>query len=113
MTHLSIGILLGIAIALAIFCCSAMAIMRDPLQRLQFSMPIVSISVLLIVIAVFLENGETQARIKIILIGLILFFMNSVLTHVTARAIYIKRYGHWPPEPRDRIPVHEQSKAGE
>jgi multisubunit Na+/H+ antiporter MnhG subunit len=89
------GILLGLAVALAILCSIGTAVMRDPLQRLHYSAPVVSLSVLLIAIAVWLEEHDPQARVKVILIGGVMFVMNAVLTHATAKAIRIKRAGHW------------------
>ncbi|MDB5171289.1 MAG: mrpG [Phycisphaerales bacterium] len=97
------GILLGIAVGVAIACSIGTAVMRDALQRLHYSAPVVSISVLLIAIAVWLEEGDPQARIKVILTGGVLFVMNSVLTHATAKAIRIKRTGHW--EVREGEPI--------
>ena len=108
------GTLLGVAVAIAIWCSFGLLIMRDALQRLHFATPVVSLSSLLIAIAVFLESDDIGARLKVVLIGLILFCMNAVLSHATARAIFIHKFGHWDPRPQDRIPIHGQDGfAGE
>jgi monovalent cation/proton antiporter MnhG/PhaG subunit len=108
------AVLLSIAVAIAIWCSFGLLIMRDAFQRLHFATPVVSLSTLLIIIAVFLENSDVGARLKVILIGIILFFMNAVLSHATARSIFIRKFGHWIPQPKDKIPVHGQDAfAGE
>lgn len=108
------GILLGLAVVLAIACAVGVLVMRDAFQRLHFSAPVVSFSVLFIGVAVWLEDTDPQARIKIILIGLILFVMNSILTHATGKAIRIRQAGKWDPTPDEKIPiVGRQGFAGE
>lgn len=99
------GILLAGAVALAFLCSLGVLVMRDALQRLHFSAAVVSISAGLIAIAVWIEDADAQARIKVVLIAGVLFLMNTVLTQATARAVHIHRTGHWPPRPEDNIPV--------
>ncbi len=112
MTHYPIatGILLGLAVGLAIVCSFGMAIMRNAFQKLNFTAPIVSISCLLIVIAVFLEESEAQARLKVVLIAVLLFCLNAVLTHATAKATRIRKAGHWEVKPEERIPLHGKDR---
>lgn len=100
-----VGILIGIAVALAIICSVGVMVMRDPFQRLHFSAVVVTFSTLLIAIAVWVEEKDPQARIKVVLIGLILFVMNSVLTAATAKAVRVQQQGHWEPHPEEKIPV--------
>ena len=104
------GILLGTAVGLAALCSFGMAIMRDAFQRLHFAASVVSISSPLIVIAVFLEESEAQARLKVVLIALLLFCLNAVLTHATARASRVRKAGHWQIQPGD--PVEVEGKHG-
>ncbi len=112
MTHHPIvtGILLGLAVGLAILCSFGMAIMRDAFQRLHFSAVIVSLSSLLIVIAVFLEENQAQARLKVVLIALLLFCLNAVLTHATAKATRVRKAGHWEVRPDEHIPLHGKDR---
>ncbi len=112
MTHhpIATAILLGLAVGLAVLCSFGMAIMRDAFQRLHFAASVVSVSSLLIVIAVFLEEGEWQARLKVMLTAVLLFGLNAVLTHATARAIRIRKTGHWKVKPDERIPL--EGKGG-
>lgn len=93
--HITI-VLLAIAIALAVVCSIGLAVMRDAYQRLQFGSPVTTLSMWLILAAVWLEENQWQPRLKSALIALILLVMNGVLSHVTARAIRIRDEGHWP-----------------
>ena len=114
MTHhpLVTAILLGLAVGLAVLCSFGMAIMRDAFQRLHFAGPIVWFSSLLIVIAVFLEESQAQARLKVVLIALLLLCLNAVLTHATAKSTRVRKLGHWEVRPEEHIPVQGQDPHG-
>ena len=55
--------------------------------------------------AVVLHEGFSQAGAKAILIGILLFFSNPVLSHATARAARIRRKNQLSPAPDERIPA--------
>jgi monovalent cation/proton antiporter MnhG/PhaG subunit len=99
-----IGCLLGVAVALCLACAIGLLTAGNPYDRLQFCSPVASVAVLLIVIAVWINDPAWQARVKSALIGVVLFAMNSILSHATARAIRIRDAGHWEPEPDEKIP---------
>jgi multicomponent Na+:H+ antiporter subunit G len=106
MHHATIAaVLVGIAVALALACSIGVAIMNNPLQRLHFSAPVTSFSVALIACAVWIDDPNWQARLKVVLIALIMFLMNAILSHATARAIRIRDDKHFEPQPRERIPL--------
>lgn len=98
-------ILLAAAALLCLLCAVGLFAMRDAFQRLHFSSPIASLAIFFFVVAIWLEDPDWQSRIKSALIALFLFFMNSVLSHATARAIHIRRTGHWPPSPDEHLPI--------
>lgn len=100
-----VGILVGIAVLLAILSSIGVMVMRNALQRLHFSAIVVTFSSLLIVAAVWVEEKDPQPRIKVILIGIILYVMNSVLASATGKAARIHDKGHWEPHPEEQIPV--------
>ena len=64
----------------------------------------------LICIAVFVEESDSQARIKVILIAVLMAVMNSVLSHATARAIRIRQLGRWPLKPEENVPLVEKQR---
>jgi len=107
MTHFPIltSVLLGLAVAVAIFFSLGMAIMADAFQRLHFGAVVAGISGPLIALAVWIEDNDAQSRIKIILIVLLLVFMNAILSHATARAIRVRQQGHWEIDPSEKIPI--------
>ena len=100
-----IGVLLGLAVLLTILSALGLAVMRDAYQRLHYSAVIVSWAAIFITAAVWIDEKDAQAQIKAILIGLLLFTMNSVLTSATAQAIRVREQGHWEVRPEDGIEV--------
>jgi multisubunit Na+/H+ antiporter MnhG subunit len=116
MTHHPVvtGILLGIAVGLAIVCSIGVLVMRDAYQRIHFSFPVVTICIFLIAVAVFVEERDSQARIKIVMIFALMMTTNSILSHATARAIRIRSLGRWEPAAEEGIPVRRgKGVAGE
>jgi energy-converting hydrogenase B subunit D len=76
--------LLFAAVLLVLLCSVGTAVMRDPYQRLHFPAPISGVAAPLIVAAIFIQTNDFQARAKAVLVLIILFFMNAVLSHATA-----------------------------
>lgn len=99
------GILLALAVGLALLCSLGLAVMRDPWQRLQFTTPVVAWSAGLIAVAVWLAEGDWQARIKVLLVAGLLFVMNAILASATARAARIRRAGRWPLHRDENVPI--------
>lgn len=97
--------LVGIAVALAVACSLGIAVMRTALERLHFSAPLTSFGVALIAFAVWIDDPNWQARVKVILIAIIMFLMNAILSHATARAIRIREDKHFEPGPSEEIPL--------
>jgi len=106
MTHPVLSsIFLFLAAAIALIFTIGLAIMRDPFQKLHFSSPIVALCPLFISVAVFLENSDPAARFKVVIISVVLFLMNSVLSHATGKAIRIRDVGQWPVQIKEGIPL--------
>lgn len=87
---LAASILVWIAVGLAILCAIGLAIMKTAFERLHFSSVLASFCTALIVVAVWLDDPNWQARLKGLCIAILLFVMNAVLSHATARAIRIR-----------------------
>lgn len=86
--------------------------MKEPIQALHYLSLPATIGATLLTVAVLVSEGAGQAFWKTLLITLILFVTNSVVTHATARAFRARQVGHW--EPRDGDPmeiVHEEKKG--
>lgn len=88
---LAASILVWIAVALAIVGAIGVAIMGDAFERLHFSTVPASFCAALIVLAVWLDDPNWQARLKVLFVAILLFLMNGILSHATARAIRIRQ----------------------
>jgi monovalent cation/proton antiporter MnhG/PhaG subunit len=106
------GALLAIAVAIALVAASGLAVLTDAYERLHLSSIVVSLSAGLTAAAVWLEDGDWQARIKVSIVAFLLFAMNSILNHATARAKRISQTGHWTPEAEEQIPIAGRTAAG-
>ena len=114
-THaMIVAVLLGVAVLLAIVCSIGVAVMRDPYQRLHFPAVLVSLCMMLIIAAVWYDERDWQARVKVIVIGLLLFVMNAVLTTATARAVRIRQSGRWEAHADEMVgrdKAHQEDRA--
>jgi monovalent cation/proton antiporter MnhG/PhaG subunit len=77
--------------------------MREPMQALHYLSLPASIGGVCLVLAAFLQEGSSEISWKILLVAVILFAINSVGTHATARAFRSRELGHW--EPHDGDPI--------
>ncbi len=77
--------------------------MREPVQALHYLALPAELGMLLLVIAVFLETGFSQASAKCVLIFFLLLAFNAVGTHAAARAFRVRKLGHWQPRPGDDV----------
>lgn len=102
------AVLVGIAVALSLACSIGVAVMKSALERLHFSATVSSFGAGLIACAVWIDDPTWQSRLKVVLVALVLFVMNSVLSHATARAIRIRDHHHFEPHPEDHIPLIAQ-----
>jgi monovalent cation/proton antiporter MnhG/PhaG subunit len=77
--------------------------MREPMQALHYLSLPASAGGILLAIAVFLEEGSSQISWKTLLIAGVLFAINSVGAHATARAFRARELGHWEPLDGDSV----------
>jgi multisubunit Na+/H+ antiporter MnhG subunit len=99
-----VGVMLGVAAGVAVLSCAGMALMGGVYQRLHFVSPVVSVSAFLTAGAVWVSGCEVQAGVKATLIAVVLFVMNGVLGHATARAARVKKHGRWAVEEDKVLP---------
>lgn len=91
------AIVLGIGVFFAAVGALGVWLMRDPYQRLHYLTLPCSVSGGLVTLAVLLDEHQKQAAAKVALITLALFAMNAVVTQATARAVWVRDEGKWPP----------------
>ena len=100
----AIWILLWIGVAASIVTALGVLLAHDVFDRLHYLGPVASVGTVCIAAAVVTQEATSQAGIKAILIAIVIVFMNPVLTHATARAARVRRYGKLMPDPEDRVP---------
>lgn len=94
---LAASILVWAAVVCALLGVLGVWLMRDAYQRLHYiTLPAV-FSSLFLTIAVFLHEPQKQSAGKVALTALVLFAMNAVVAHATARAAWVREHGRWPP----------------
>lgn len=110
---LAASILVWIAVGLAIVCAVGLAIMNTAFERLHFSSVLASFCTGLIVLAVWLDDPNWQARLKGLCVAILLFVMNAVLSHATARAIRIRELKHLDVEANEKtLLITQEHPAG-
>lgn len=96
-----------ILLGLVVVCCwigvLGMWRMREPTQALHYMSLPASLGAVLLVAAVFVAAGSSQAAWKTVFIAAVLMATNSVVTHATARAFRKRKLGHWQPRREDGV----------
>jgi multisubunit Na+/H+ antiporter MnhG subunit len=95
--------LLGVVVLSCWLGALGMLLLRDPTQALHYLSLPSSIGAPALAAAIFAGVGPNQAAGKMLLLTLVLFTTNAVVTHATARAFRARALGHW--EPRDGDPL--------
>ncbi len=90
-----IAVLLAAAAASAALTALGVLLSLDVYERLHYLAPAATIGVVCVAAAIVLQEGLDQAGIKAILTGAVLFVVNPILTHATARAARVRQFGHW------------------
>ena len=104
--QIAVDVLLGIAAVIAVLSAVGVAVMRDPYQKLHFISPPASLGAICVVTALFIGEKQKQAAGKAALVAFLLYFMNAVITHATARAHHVREKREWPPKEKLEV-VHE------
>ena len=86
-------LVLGVGIELA--CCVGVLVMRGVYDKLHYTAPATTLGAFAIAGAVLLREPVVQFGIKAVLVTLVLLITNPILTHATARAARIRRFGAW------------------
>lgn len=107
------AVLLGIMVLCCWIGSLGMLRMRDPFQKLHYASLPASVGVVALTVAVWISAGWNQASWKMMLIAFVLFGINSVGAHATARAFRARQLGHWEPRDGDPIEFTRDFKEGE
>ncbi len=98
-------VLLAIGVAGFAITSIGLVISDDVYDQIHFLAPGTLAGSLAIPAAVLLHEGLSQAGAKAILIGVLLFISNPVLSHATGRAARIRRKNQLALEPEESIPA--------
>ena len=93
--ELAVTALLVLGVAVTLFSCLGVLVMRDAYDRLHYTTPAAVVAPAAIAAAVVLEERFSAAGIKAVLVALVLVVTNPVLSHATARAARIRQFGEW------------------
>jgi multisubunit Na+/H+ antiporter MnhG subunit len=77
--------------------------MKQPIQALHYVSVPASTGIILLAIAVIMEEGNSQASWKALLIAVVVLGINAVVGHATGRALRARELGHWQPLDGDPI----------
>ena len=111
MNGTSIAIWTLLLVGMAAFLLSAVGMLvRDVYGRIQYTYPAATIGVVAIVAAILVHKPASQLAIKSILAGLVIVWSNPALSHATARAARVRRFGHWWPGEQENIRLVDAQK---
>ena len=103
-------ILLAIGVLGFLLCALGLLLCSDFYDQLHFLAPASLIGAVAIPLAVLAHEGFSQAGTKALLIAVLLFWANPVLSHASARAGRIRRKGQWPPAENEKFPTAAAGK---
>ncbi len=87
--------LLAVGVGIELACCVGVLVMRGVYDKLHYTAPATTLGAFAIAGAVLLRTPAVQFGIKALLVAAALLVTNPVLTHATARAARIRRFGAW------------------
>ena len=96
-------VLLALGVGIELLSCLGLLVMDTVFDRLHYIGPAAALGPIAIAGAVLLEEGISTAGLKAILIAAVLAGIGPVVTHATARAARVRRFGHWQPQPDEPI----------
>ena len=96
----AVAVLLGFGIVIELACCVGVLVMEDAYDKLHYLGPAAIMTGPTIAAAVVVRESFSQAGVKALLTAGLLTIASPVLSHATARALYIRRRDHIEPEPR-------------
>lgn len=101
-THLASDVLLALGVAAEVICALGVVTGRSVYDRLHYSAAATTLGPAFVVSAIALHEGMNSSGIETLAAGLLLFLLNPVLTHATARAARLHERGTFGPRARER-----------
>lgn len=96
-------VLLALGVGIELLSCLGLLVMDTVFDRLHYVGPAAALGPIAIAGAVLLEEGISTAGLKAILIAVVLVGIGPVVTHATARAARVRRFGQWQARPDEDI----------
>lgn len=90
-----IAALLAVAVLSVLLTVAGLLAPGSVYRRLHYLAPSATVGVAAVAAAIVLAEGFGQAGIKALLTGAVLFIMNPILTHATARGARNHERGRW------------------
>ncbi|MGH7169998.1 MAG: monovalent cation/H(+) antiporter subunit G [Gemmataceae bacterium] len=87
-------VLLGLGVFIELLCAVGVLVMRNPFDRLHYLAPATTLGPLLLAAAVLVADSDAQAKIKSVLVAVVLLASGPLLTHATARAAWARTHVH-------------------
>jgi multicomponent Na+:H+ antiporter subunit G len=85
-----VAILLGVGVLIELLSALGVLALRSPFDRLHYLAPATTIGPLTLAAAVLVADSDAQAKIKAVLLALVLLMTGPILTHATARAAWTR-----------------------
>jgi monovalent cation/proton antiporter MnhG/PhaG subunit len=95
---MSVALLLTFGVTVELACCVGVLVMDDAYDKLHYLGPAAIVGPLAIAAAVVVRESLSQAGIKALLTAGLLIVASPVLSHATARALYIRQRDHLEPD---------------
>ena len=102
MKDIFIAVILAIGVGIQLLSCLGVILMPNLMDRLHFLTPATSFGPAFIAGAIVTEEALDHQGIEAVLIAGFLLCFGPVLTHATARAARIRRYGDWRIQPSEK-----------
>jgi multicomponent Na+:H+ antiporter subunit G len=98
--------LLALGVATTLVSCVGVLVMPNVFDRLHYTGPATTIGALAIAVSIVVDAGWSASSVKAMLVVVLMFVTNPVLTHATARAARIRQFGHWVALRAERVEEH-------
>jgi len=93
-SSVAVAVLVGLGVVIELGCCIGVLVMDDAYDKLHYLGPAAIVGPLFIAAAVVVAEALSQAGIKALLTAVLLIVASPVLSHATARALYIRQRDH-------------------